>query len=76
METSAETSALDVSMISEVASDLADLSFVPSAHTSASDSGSSSRSTAEITKGQTKGGWGERKWIVNESSLIELFKKC
>lgn len=64
-------SVLDVSMTSEGAVDSADISFVPySTPSSSSTSGSSSSFSGE--PGPCK----ERKWIVNESKLLELFEKC
>lgn len=73
MDISSATSALDISMASEPASepaaDLADSSFVPDTSPSTSTTGS----TASIP-GQHRG-WKERKWLVNESKLMELFKK-
>ncbi|XP_050974514.1 uncharacterized protein LOC127170539 isoform X1 [Labeo rohita] len=57
------TSALDISMCSEPDADPADASFAPITSSSTSTTGST-------------GGWKERKWIVNESKLMELFQKC
>nr|XP_055071078.1 uncharacterized protein si:dkeyp-30e7.2 isoform X1 [Misgurnus anguillicaudatus] len=74
MDISSATSALDISMASEPASepaaDPADSSFVPDTSPSTSTTGS----TASIP-GQYRG-WTERKWLVNESKLMELFQKC
>jgi len=64
------TSALDISMTSEPAVDEADTSFVPYSTPSSSTTGSSTSLSAQ------PGGWHERKWIVNESKLMELFKRC
>uniref|UniRef100_A0A8C6T677 THAP domain-containing protein 1 n=1 Tax=Neogobius melanostomus TaxID=47308 RepID=A0A8C6T677_9GOBI len=64
------TSVFDVSMTSETALDPADISFVPDSSTSTSTTGSSSS-----LSGQPRG-FKERKWIVNESKLLELFLIC
>lgn len=64
------TSVFDVSMTSEPAVDTADTSFVPNSSPSTTTTGSSSS-----ISGQARG-WKERKWIVNESKLMELFQKC
>ncbi|ROL48788.1 THAP domain-containing protein 1 [Anabarilius grahami] len=64
------TSVFDVSMTSEPAVDTADTSFVPNSSPSTTTTGSSSS-----ISGQARG-WKERKWIVNESKLLELFQKC
>ncbi|XP_056128559.1 uncharacterized protein LOC130106453 [Rhinichthys klamathensis goyatoka] len=64
------TSLFDVSMISEPAVDTADTSFVPNSSPSTTTTGSSSS-----IYGQARG-WKERKWVVNESKLMELFQKC
>ncbi|XP_039652905.1 uncharacterized protein LOC120556990 isoform X2 [Perca fluviatilis] len=64
------TSALDISMASEPAADPADSRFLPDTGPSTSTTGSS----ASI-RGQFRG-WKERKWLVNESKLMELFQKC
>lgn len=61
------TLALDISMCSEPA---ADSSFAPFTSSSTSTTGSTSSSSKHPR------GWKERKWIVNESKLMELFKKC
>ncbi|XP_029905245.1 uncharacterized protein LOC115357737 isoform X2 [Myripristis murdjan] len=74
-DTTTDSSALDISMTLEVASDPGDLSFVPFTNPSDSDNGSSSGSTTACTKGQIRG-WRDRQWIVSESSLMELFKRC
>uniref|UniRef100_A0A8C6S7B3 Transposase n=1 Tax=Neogobius melanostomus TaxID=47308 RepID=A0A8C6S7B3_9GOBI len=63
-------SVFDVSMTSETALDPADISFVPDSSTSTSTTGSSSS-----LSGQPRG-FKERKWIVNESKLLELFLIC
>ncbi|XP_056100392.1 uncharacterized protein LOC130078757 [Rhinichthys klamathensis goyatoka] len=70
MDISSATSALDISMASEPATDPADSSFVLDTSPSTSTTGS----TASIP-GQHRG-WKERKWLVNESKLMELFQKC
>ncbi|CAM4508137.1 unnamed protein product [Leuciscus chuanchicus] len=64
------TSVFDVSMTSEPAVDTADTSFVPNSSPSTTTTGSSSS-----ISGQARG-WKERKWIVNESKLMELFQNC
>uniref|UniRef100_A0A8C2Q5W2 THAP domain-containing protein 1 n=1 Tax=Cyprinus carpio TaxID=7962 RepID=A0A8C2Q5W2_CYPCA len=64
------TSVFDVSMTSEPAVDTADTSFVLNSSPSTTTTGSSSS-----ISGQARG-WKERKWIVNESKLLELFQKC
>lgn len=64
------TSVFDVSMTSEPVVDPTDTSFVPNSSPSTTTSGSSSS-----LSGQSKG-LKERKWIVNESKLMELFQKC
>ncbi|XP_042631739.1 uncharacterized protein LOC122148634 [Cyprinus carpio] len=64
------TSVFDVSMTSEPAVDTADTSFVPNSSPSTTTTGSFSS-----ISGQARG-WKERKWIVNESRLLELFQKC
>ncbi len=71
MDVSQELYALDISMTSAPATDCADSSFVPP---SCSTSEKSSGSTLSIPEQRT--GWAERKWIVNESKLMELFQKC
>ncbi|KAK0150511.1 hypothetical protein N1851_008389 [Merluccius polli] len=63
------TSAFDISMCSEPAADPADTSFAPTSP-STSTTGSTSSSSGPL------GGWKERKWMVNESKLMELFQKC
>lgn len=71
MDVSQESYALDISMTSAPATDRADSSFVPpSCSTSEKSSGSSWSIPEQLT------GWAEKKWIVNESKLMELFKKC
>ena len=40
----------------------------------AQDSGSGSASGS--SHGDTPRGWAEKKWLVNESNLMELFKRC
>ena len=56
--------------------DLLDVSFgplsttLPSSPQSVCDSGSGS------FHGDSPGGWAENKWLVNESKLMELFKRC
>lgn len=64
------TSDFDVSMTSETALDPADSSYVPDSSPSTSTTGSSSS-----LPGQPRG-WRERKWIVNEFKLMELFQRC
>lgn len=64
------TSAFDISMTSEPAADPADTSFVPYSTPSSSTTGSSTSLSGQ------PGGWHERKWIVNESKLMELFQRC
>lgn len=64
------TSALDISMCSEPAADPADASFAPFTSPSTSSTGSTSSSSEHPR------GWKERKWIMNESKLTELFQKC
>lgn len=64
------TSAFDVSMTSEPATDPADISFVPLSSPSTSTTGSSASLSGPHR------GWKERKWMVNESKLMELFRKC
>ncbi|XP_076156980.1 uncharacterized protein LOC143140023 isoform X2 [Alosa pseudoharengus] len=64
------TSAFDISMTSEPAADPADTSFVPYSTPSSSATGSSASLSGQ------PGGWHERKWIVNESKLMELFQRC
>ncbi|ROJ30494.1 hypothetical protein DPX16_23575 [Anabarilius grahami] len=66
------TSVFDVSMTSEPAVDTADTSFVP--NSSPSTTTTTTGSSSSIS-GQARG-WKERKWIVNESKLLELFQKC
>lgn len=61
------TSAFDVSMTSEPVTDPTDISFVPLSSPSTGSSASLS--------GPHRG-WKERKWMVNESKLMELFQKC
>ncbi|KAK0143836.1 Mannosyl-oligosaccharide 1,2-alpha-mannosidase IA [Merluccius polli] len=63
------TSAFDISMCSEPAAHPADTSFAPTSP-STSTTGSTSSSSGPL------GGWKERKWMVNESKLMELFQKC
>lgn len=70
MDISATSAALDVSMTSEPAVDPADTSFVPYSTPSSSTTGSSTSLSAQ------PGGWHEKKWIVNESKLMELFQRC
>lgn len=41
-----------------------------------SDSPSSTGSVSTSSSGDTATGWAERKWIVNESHLLQLFKTC
>lgn len=53
--------------------DPADFSFQPSSDTSPSSHGSGSGSASD--QGITNG-WSGRKWIVDESNLLELFKTC
>nr|XP_055073876.1 uncharacterized protein LOC129453589 [Misgurnus anguillicaudatus] len=70
MDTSA-TSVFDVSMTSEPAVNPTDTSFVPySSPSNTTTTGSSSSLSGQPS------GWKERKWIVNESKLMELFQKC
>ncbi|XP_073726206.1 uncharacterized protein [Misgurnus anguillicaudatus] len=69
MDTSA-TSVFDVSMTSEPAVDPTDTSFVPFSSPSTTTTGSSSSLSGQPS------GWKERRWIVNESKLMELFQKC
>ncbi|CAM4572169.1 unnamed protein product [Leuciscus chuanchicus] len=57
-------------MCSEPAADPSDASFAPFTSPSTSSTGSTS-SSSEYYRG-----WNERKWIVNESKLMELFQKC
>ncbi|KTF72727.1 hypothetical protein cypCar_00049295 [Cyprinus carpio] len=64
------TSAFDVSMTSEPATDPADISFVPLSSPSTSTTGSSASLSGPHRR------WKERKWMVNESKLMELFRKC
>lgn len=64
------TSAFDISMTSEPAADPTDTSFVPYSTPSSSTTGSSTSLSGQ------PGGWHERKWIVNESKLMELFQRC
>ena len=61
----------DVSMTSEPAVDPADSSFVPNS----SRSFTTTTGTSSSLSGQPRG-CKERKWIVNESKLMELFQKC
>lgn len=71
MDVSQEFPAVDISMTSAPATDHADSSFVPR---SCSTSEKSSRSSSSIPEQLT--GWAEKRWIVNESKLMELFQKC
>lgn len=64
------SSALEISMCSEPAADPSDASFAPFTSPSTSSTGSTSSSSEHYR------GWNERKWIVNESKLMELFQKC
>ncbi|KAL2079298.1 hypothetical protein ACEWY4_025042 [Coilia grayii] len=64
------SSAFDISMTSEPAAEPADTSFLPLSTPSSSTTGSSTNLSDQA------GGWRERKWIVNESKLIELFQRC
>lgn len=64
------TSTLDINTCSEPAADPADTSFAPFTSPSTSTTGSTSSSSEHPR------GWKERKWIVNESKLMELFQKC
>lgn len=70
MDVSQESSALDISMSSAPATDRADSSFVPPSCSTSEKSSGSSSSIPELS------GWAEKKWIVNESKLMELFQKC
>uniref|UniRef100_A0A8P4KRP4 Uncharacterized protein n=1 Tax=Dicentrarchus labrax TaxID=13489 RepID=A0A8P4KRP4_DICLA len=53
--------------------DPADVSFQPLSDTTPSSQGSGSGSASD--QGTTNG-WAGRKWIVDESNLLELFKTC
>lgn len=69
--TTEHTSLMENSMVSaEAASDPVDSSFVPFTSPSVSSRGSTSDSAPEET------GWRQKKWIVNESKLMELFQTC
>lgn len=70
MDTSATSSLFDASMTSETGLDPADSSFVPETSPSTSATGSSTSLSGQPS------GWKERKWIVNESKLMELFQTC
>ncbi|XP_051988843.1 uncharacterized protein LOC127648291 [Xyrauchen texanus] len=62
-----EENNLDISMLSlDCPSDKKDVSFVPTSSTSTS--------TAEEEREDEM--WKERKWIVNESNVMGLFKRC
>ncbi|KAL0183991.1 hypothetical protein M9458_019687, partial [Cirrhinus mrigala] len=61
---------MDISMCSESPANPADTSFAPITRPFTSTTGSASSSSEHPR------GWKERKWIVNESKLMELFQKC
>ncbi|XDV52408.1 hypothetical protein PO909_021138 [Leuciscus waleckii] len=61
---------LNISMLSlDPPSEKKDVSFVPHSSTSAS-------STTTTTDEEEEQTWQERKWIVNESALMQQFRRC
>ncbi|KAF4114399.1 hypothetical protein G5714_004622 [Onychostoma macrolepis] len=66
--TQSEENDLDISMLSLECPSDKDTSFVPTSSTS-----TSTPTSAEEREGEM---WKERKWIVNESNLKELLKRC
>ncbi len=65
----------DVSMsFRDLSVDPADTSFIPPSSGSPSSTGTTSESASSI--GDTATGWAERKWLVNKSHLLQLFKTC
>lgn len=75
MEEASESSVHDLSVsFGEMEmEDPADVSFQPLSDTTPSSQGSGSGSASD--QGTTNG-WAGRKWIVDESNLLELFKTC
>ncbi|XP_069388914.1 uncharacterized protein [Paralichthys olivaceus] len=66
---------LDVSMsFGYLGLDPADTSYLPPISDSASGTGTESGSAS--SHGDTATGWAEKKWLVNESYLLQLFKTC
>uniref|UniRef100_A0A673LYY7 THAP-type domain-containing protein n=1 Tax=Sinocyclocheilus rhinocerous TaxID=307959 RepID=A0A673LYY7_9TELE len=60
---------MNISMLSlDCPSDKKDTSFVPSSSTSTSTPASEEDTETEM--------WKEKKWIVNESNMMDLFKRC
>ncbi|XP_030209404.1 uncharacterized protein LOC115541699 [Gadus morhua] len=60
---------MDTSISSVIEDDPKDMSFSLSQQSSSSETSSSSAS-------EEQGEWDERKWIVNESSIMQLFRTC
>uniref|UniRef100_A0A3B1K8T9 Uncharacterized protein n=1 Tax=Astyanax mexicanus TaxID=7994 RepID=A0A3B1K8T9_ASTMX len=74
LNSAAESETLDISMSSiETPVDRDDSAFLPS-----SSEGTSTRTSSSdnIAGAGSRGDWSERKWIVNESCLMELFTIC
>uniref|UniRef100_A0A8B9HAV0 Uncharacterized protein n=1 Tax=Astyanax mexicanus TaxID=7994 RepID=A0A8B9HAV0_ASTMX len=74
LNSAAESETLDTSMTSiETPVDRDDSAFLPS-----SSEGTSTRTSSSdnIAGAGSRGDWSERKWIVNESCLMELFTIC
>ncbi|XP_045919646.1 uncharacterized protein LOC123979657 isoform X7 [Micropterus dolomieu] len=65
----------DVSMsFGEMSQDPLDVSF--SSQGTITSSSPESGSVLGSSNGETPGGWAERKWLVKDSKLMELFKRC
>lgn len=67
-----ETAVLDTSMTSAFSDDERDMTFSLSSQKSTTSTASSSLSSPL----ETQSDWDERKWIVNESHLMKLFRTC